>query len=427
MKRSRYILLDRRFRRGGAYILVIGVAMLITVIGMGTLLATRLNGKEAGTSTDWEEAGTLAQAAVEHAISYLNAQVAANPTTWRSSFTSYTTGGGYAFTQSMGRGSWAWVVKDQVDGNFSNNYADPFTVYGIATVNQAKRVYSVQVVPAGSPLDVLRCGLQAAGQVTINSNSPVSLGTGPISSNTKVNTGGIIYGNVETPSQSGSASNVQGTLTTPAPIKPMPSSGLYNLYLAKATAIPWSSVSGGITDQLLSSTTNPYGATNPDGVYSITVPSGQSFTISSSRIVGTLLISTNGGTLNFNGPIQWQPNRTDYPALIVNGTNATVNFSGSSTWLSEATVGKDLNGNGTTTDDLQPYYQGVFHIIGSSNSVFPQNNAYFNGLLVTDGTVQTSSQTSFISDPNLYANPPIGYGASTLMIVPGSWIWDSPP
>src|ERR1700722_4632735 len=188
MNRSRNILSDRRFRRGGAYILVIGVAMLITVIGMGTLLATRLSGKEAGTSADWEEAGTLAQAAVEHAISYLNAQVAANPTTWRSSFTNYTTGNAYAFTQSMGRGSWSWVVKDKVDSNFSNNYADPFTLYGIGTVNQAKRIYSGQVVAAGSPLDVLRCGLQAGGQVTINGGCPVSLGTGPLSSNTKVST-----------------------------------------------------------------------------------------------------------------------------------------------------------------------------------------------------------------------------------------------
>jgi Tfp pilus assembly protein PilX len=425
MTRRSSILARGRFRRGGAYILVIGVAMLITVIGMGALLSARLNGKEASTSTDWEEAGTLAQAAVEHAMSYLNAQVAANPTTWRSSYTSYTTGAASAFSQSMGRGTWSWVVKDTVDGNFSNNYADPFTIYGIGTVNQAKRVYSVQVVAAGSPLDVLRCGLQAGGAITINST--VSAGTGPISSNTNVVTGAAIYGNVETPGQSGVAANVKGTLTISSVVKPMPSSGLYNLYLAKATTIPWSSVSTGIINQLLSPTNNPYGATNPDGVYSITVPAGQSFTISTSRIVGTLLISMTGGTLNITGPTEWQPNRTDYPSLIVNGTSVSITIAGSSTWLSEAAVGKDLNGNGTTTDDLQPYYQGIFHIIGSTNTTTLNSNAYFTGLLVTDGSVTTSGQTTFISNSNLYTNPPIGYGSGTLMIVPGSWIWDSPP
>ncbi len=424
MNRSSFISNPKRFRRGGAYILVIGVAMLITVIGMGALLTARLNGKEASTSTDWEEAGTLAQAAVEHAISYLNAQVAANPTTWRSSFTSYTTGAA-AFSQSMGRGTWSWVVKDKVDGNFSNNYADPFTIYGIGTVNQAKRVYSVQVVAAGSPLDVLRCGMQAGGTITVNGT--ICLGAGPLSCNGRITTGGTIYGNVEATSQNGSSGGVTGTLNASAAAKPMPSAGLYNLYLAKATTIPWASVSTGITYQLLTSTNNPYGTPNPDGVYSIAVPAGQNFTINCSRIVGTLVISMTGCNLNLTGPVEWQPSRTDYPALIVNGSNVSVTISGSSTWLSESTVGKDLNGNGSSTDDLQPYYQGVFHIIGSNNTVSLGTNAYFNGLFITDGSVTTGSQTTFVSDPNLYAHPPIGYGAGTLMIVPGSWIWDSPP
>src|SRR4051812_43364461 len=156
-------------RRGGAYILVLGVAMLITVIGMGALMTTRLAARDANSSTDWEEAGTLAQAGVEHAISYLNAKVTASPATWRSAFTSYTSGA-YTFTQSAGRGTFAWVVKDEVDGNFSNNYVDPFRVYGIGKVGLATRVYSVQVVPAGSPLDVLRCGLHAGGDVLTTGN-----------------------------------------------------------------------------------------------------------------------------------------------------------------------------------------------------------------------------------------------------------------
>ena len=183
----------------------------------------------------------------------------------------------------------------------------------------------------------------------------------------------------------------------------MPSAGLYNLYLAKATTIPWTSVSSGITNQLLSSTNNPYGSTNPDGVYAITVTAGQNFTISSSRIVGTLVISMSGGNLNLTGPIEWQPARTDYPALIVNGSNVTVTITGSSTWLSESTVGKDLNGDGNTTDDLQPYYQGVFHIIGSTNSITFNTNAYFNGLFVTDGTVTTAAKQ--VSSPTRTSTP----------------------
>ncbi|HSV15468.1 MAG TPA: hypothetical protein VLI90_14505 [Tepidisphaeraceae bacterium] len=422
-----------RHRRGGAYILVLGVAMLVTVIGMAALMTTRLAAREANSSTDWEEAGTLAQAAVEHAISYLNAKVTANPTGWRAAFTSYTPGSGvYAFTQSAGRGTFNWAVKDEVDGNFSNNYVDPFRLYGIGKVGLATRVYSVQIVPAGSPLDVLRCAVHANGNVTqsgvICCGSNAAGYTGPLSSNAKISFTNFVYGNVEAVTTSGANSLVKGTLTTPAAVKTMPSPGVYNLYLNKATVIPWSALSNSIAPGLLSSTYNPYGTTNPDGVYSITVPAAQSLTISSSRIKGTLLISMSGGSLNLTGPILWEPNRTDFPILIINGSGVSVSISGSTTWLSESAVGMDLDGDNLTTHDLPPQYRGLIHIIGSTNTVMVSNNAYIRGLLLTDGALSTSGQTTFVSDSTLYTKPPIGYGlGDQLMIVPGSWVWDSTP
>jgi hypothetical protein len=417
---------SRPHRRGSAYILVLGVALLITVIGMGTLLTTRLAGKQSGNASDWQQAGLIAQSMVEQAISYLNAQIAANPTTWRNAFTSYTTGNAAAFAQTTSIGVGSWVVKDEVDGNFANNYADPFRLYGIGKVGQATRVYSVQVVPSGSPMDILRCGIHAAGSIT--TSGTITLGTGPLSSNGNVKTGAMISGNIEAQSQSGSANNVSGTLTVPAANKPMPSAGLYNIYLAKATVLPASTLNNRIQNQLLTSTSNSFGPTNPDGVYSIVVPSGNSFMINSSRIKGTLVISMTGGTLNIDGPNLWEPSRPDYPILILQGTNVTVNLQGCNTWLSEANVGLDLNGNGTMTDDFPPQYRGLMHFIGATNTVQINSNAFMAGLLVTDGSVSTSGQTSYISDPNLYANPPLGYGkGDQVAIVPGSWIWDSPP
>lgn len=414
-----------RPRRGAIYVLVLGIALLVTVMGMGTLLTTRLAGREALNGSDWQEAGVLAQAAVEHALSYLNVQVAANPTTWRNGFTSFVHGGAAAFTQAMGRGTWSWEVIDPVDGNFSNNYQDPFRIYGIGIVGQTTRVYSVLVVPGMAPLDILRCGIHSNSNLTTSGS--ICLGNGPVSTNGNLTTNAAIYGNAECLTQSGSSSNVTGTLTTSAAIKTMPSAGVYNLYLAKAVAVPWSAFSGMMANNLLTPTNNPWGPTNADGVYSITVPAGSNLNLSSLRIVGTLLISMTNGTLNITGPIAWNPNRTDYPMLIVNGSNVSITIQGSNTWLSESTVGMDLNGNGTATDDIPPYYTGLIHIIGSSNSVTITGNTFINGLLVADCPITTNNQNAFISDPNLYAAPPIGYGTGQLRIVPGSWLWDSPP
>jgi hypothetical protein len=235
-----------------------------------------------------------------------------------------------------------------------------------------------------------------------------------------------VYANVEIVQQSGSSNNCYGTLTTGSSVsKTMPSSGLYDVYLAKATPITYAAT---ITPKLITSSTNPYGTANAEGVYSIAVPSGQNLQITGSRITGTLVISMTGGTLNITGPILWEPARPDYPILILKGSSVTVNITGSTTWLSESSVGVDLNGNGTTSDDLQPQYRGVMHVIGSSNNVNVSGNAYIKGLLLIDGTITTTGQSTYVADSSYQTRPPMGYGkGDQLAIVPGSWVWDSPP
>lgn len=428
-------------RRATIFVVVIGISLLVTVMGMGALATARLSGTEVSNSTDWEEAGVLARTAVEHALSYLSAQAAANPTTWRSAYTSFVHGGSPAFSCAMGRGTFSWEVVDSYDATFTSNYQAPFKLYGIGKVNRATRCFSVMVVPGGGPLDAFRCGLAAGGAVNMGSyvvmsaNSPQSSnGLGVLSSNTSVTVSGTsLAGNIEAPSfGSGTTSKVTGTATVTA-AKALPSPYLYNVYLPKATTIPWASVSSAtIQNNLISNTSTPWsGVTNAEGVYSIVVPSSASnLTIKSVRIVGTLLISMNNCTLNLTGPIQWQPNRPDYPILIVTGSNNTINIQGSTTWLSESSVGKDLNGDGNTTDDLMPVYQGVMHIAGSTNTVQLSNNPYIVGTLFADGAVTSNGggAATLVSDPTLYAHPPIGYGNGTqLLPVPGSWLWDSPP
>jgi hypothetical protein len=289
------------------------------------------------------------------------------------------------------------------------------------------------VAPGGAPLDLLRCCLQSGGNLT-TSGSAV-LGAGPLSCNAQTNTGATIYGSVETNTQSGAVANVKGTLTTgAAKIKTMPSSAVFNLYNASATAFTTSFATGGtIGTCLLTSTSNPYGPTNTNGVYSVNVSgASETLTITNCRIIGTLLVTLgNHGTLNITGPVLWEPARPDYPILIVQcptNNNATINITGSTSWLSEASVGIDLNGNGTITDDLPPQLRGLIHIIGSGNTVAISNNAYLRGNLVADGTVSTTGTDAFISDPNLDTHAPIGYGTgSQLVAAPGTWLWDSPP
>jgi hypothetical protein len=125
----------RRSRRGGsAYLFLVGVATLMTVIGLALAVTSRLQTRSQNLIRDWEDAGTYAASAVEHGL----ASVAAT-STWRTVYTS----GSWIPAKSFGRGSFQWRLVDEADGNLSNNPAQPARLYGKATVGSACRMYSV--------------------------------------------------------------------------------------------------------------------------------------------------------------------------------------------------------------------------------------------------------------------------------------------
>src|SRR3954470_25059687 len=98
----------RRPRRGSIYALVLGVAMLVTAVGIGALAVARVNGRAAAASDDWNEAGLLAFSACEQATAWLNAAAAAAPSTWRAGYTSGTA----VAAAALGRGTYQWVLVD---------------------------------------------------------------------------------------------------------------------------------------------------------------------------------------------------------------------------------------------------------------------------------------------------------------------------
>src|SRR5437773_2595349 len=52
-------------RRGSVYLLVLGTAMLVTIVGVGALTVARVSARTMAASSDWEEAGVLAVSATE--------------------------------------------------------------------------------------------------------------------------------------------------------------------------------------------------------------------------------------------------------------------------------------------------------------------------------------------------------------------------
>ena len=73
--------------------LVLGLAMVLTVIGVGAVAVGRAGTRTMNDSADWFEAKSLAFSAVEHALAKITSD-----TTWRTDFN------GQTVTKPLGRG-----------------------------------------------------------------------------------------------------------------------------------------------------------------------------------------------------------------------------------------------------------------------------------------------------------------------------------
>ena len=443
--------------RGTAYVLVMGIALIVTVLGVGSLMAARSYARATSAATDWEEAGTLAFSATEQAVAYLSAQAAAKPTGWRAAYVS----GQTALVAPLGRGTFSWALKDETDGNLSEDYLRPARLYGMATVNRVTRVYSVQLMPGGSPLDVLHTSLHASGAVQLN--GPCLAGTGPVtspsvppagvgvfSSNGAVTLCPQLWGNVEAASTTGPAPNTRvGTNTVPAAAKVMPAAQwptLMTYYNSVATPLGLAATGGGTYQMnkfLLSPTVNPFGGSvNAAGIYSLTLTGGGgggcNFQLTNGRILGTLIVTAQTNSqVNINAGVCWQAVSPKLPALIVSGTNLTVTINLGNNWLSESNLQANFNPagspydgltNATMTDAYPSVVQGLIYVTGSGNAVRVQGNSCLQGTLICDGTVQVSGPAAVVQNTTTFANPPVGFALGNAVVeVPGSWRWDTLP
>jgi hypothetical protein len=418
----------RRRRRGSAYVFVLLVALLVTVIGLSALAVERIKGREGAASDDWNEAGLLAQAAVENALGVMNSTPA-----WRTTLANNTPSASVA----MGRGSYQWKWVDEIDGDLANNAGQPVRLYGIGRVGQAVRLFSVQVAGAAG-----YSALQAAAYADKDMTAPSHLTAvgGPLSCAGRftVPSSAVVTADVE----AGALSNggaIVGNQTVPSIGRTMPPSSVYDTYLAMATDIPYNNLPlAQISGKVLSAGANPFGSVNAQGIYKIDIRANTTVTIVNSRLVCTLLIGlASGATLNVVNCNLWQTPAGGYPILIVKAAGAgTVKLQGTAANLSEAFSATNFNPPSTpynghsdydTIDVYPSKLDGLIHIMGPSvNTQVATLN--LTHPIITEGPLTFTNDATITVDPSQAQNPPLGY-SSPAMYTPaaGSWRWDVQP
>ncbi|MCG3180433.1 MAG: hypothetical protein BIFFINMI_02794 [Phycisphaerae bacterium] len=149
-----------RRHSGSVYLLVLGLSVMLTVLGIATLSAGRIGMRSMSASRDWMKAQALANSAAEHAMLQISRH-----SDWRSLYS------GQTVHQSLGDGMFSWRLVDETDGSLNNGDSDPFVILATGTVGPAS--YTLRVQMSGSSGNVLVSGMTVATTITLSSGAEV--------------------------------------------------------------------------------------------------------------------------------------------------------------------------------------------------------------------------------------------------------------
>lgn len=413
-------------RRGGAYILVLGAATMLTVVGLGTIAVMRTSIGRVVAARDWSAAGVLAESAIEGALSRINTEP-----TWRADFQSTPT----SPATTIGPGTCYFSLGDPGDGDLTSGARDSVLIHGVGAVGRSRRAYQVQAAYVPPPvLDVLEYGIYASGAINCRGAAKVT-GAGTRSGGTLTNSG-TLTSDVTAANVSNSGTIVGEVREGVASLSTLSDGSLAGVP-ARATAINYAALPSGTIDAVvLGPGSNPYGSAAANGIYVISVPALCTLRIRRSRIVGTLVVQLGlSSALEVSNELNWERGPSNLPVLIVSATAlSSVSLSGSGNPLSEAFSNVNFNPASTpyngqadadTADSYPSEIRGIIHISTLLASVTIGSNFNLTGTLITEGAITIDAGAAINYDATVLQDPPSAYqtGPATMMPVPGTWSW----
>lgn len=412
-------------RRASVYVLVIGSSTLLAVIGLAALTGVRIQRKNLAGTHDFAEARVYAQSAVE-----IGMRIMTTDSEWRTNHSN----GTWRTAQPMGNGTYSLEVVDPADSDLQDSKEEPVVITGIGMKGDAKHKVSVTLTSDQIGLSCLQVPLHTNGNITLTSVTagPVA---GVISSNGTITASSAVISCASEAVGAITGTSFSGSRTSPVPARTMPASSVFSYYSTRGTSIPISAIpystlpilSGVRTIErvLISSTSNPYGSTNSQGIYVINC-GGSIIKIRECRIIGTLYVINPSSSSSVQDSVLMESTSANLPCLLVNGP-IEINLSENS--LSESSgsnanfnpVGTPYNGStdGDTSDNYPSSIRGLVYVSGALNI-----NGYLslNGVIVAGGALSATGSMTLTYDNRFYNTPPPGFdNEPTLSILANSW------
>lgn len=392
---------------------VLGVATILMLIAASTLELTRSRINSEDLLSNAEQARLGAISALETAIQYCN-----TTPSWRTALTH-----GSPADRMLANNKITFTLYDDSDNNLANRDTDAVRISASAECGVARQAMTMTARPLA--LNCLNSAAHAVGNLTVDN---VLSSNKPISANRVINNG-IVNSNVESSATTSNSNVINGTIKDGVPVKEVPAAGTIPFYAATASpisyaAIPTVSGKKKLTEQLISPTRNPYGATNPNGLYVLDCGGGM-ITIDTCRIVGTLIIMNHDPASRIEKSMNWEPVITNYPALLVNGsitiglTSADLlEASGSNPNFNPADTPYKGASNTTSTDIYPCYFRGLIYATGD---ITTEQSTSIDGIIIAGVNINLRGTTTLSHDATYVNNPPPYFVSHRLGVNLGSW------
>ncbi len=407
---------------GTVYISVLCVALIVGIMASAAMSIVRVERRVEAAHSDHQQAQILARSGVEFGVNWINRHAA-----WRNAILP-----DVAQTQNAWNdGTISWDASD-TDGDFDDDLQDVITVTGVGRLDEATLAEQVLLMPTGAPISCLEAAACVATNVHAGNASIVN-GTGLLTANGEIDGSNATFDiDVETASEVEDGNFTQ-TVTEDASPRELPNEHVFTYYQSTGTWIPIASIpldgsTREIRGQLFSPARNPYGRTNPEGIYVVDCL-GETLIVEQSRIVGTLVLLNPGAGSGITSSALLEPVAANRPVLMVDGDFTLSTSTGNVETLSEATSGINLNPadtpyNGDDDSDIADVLPsklvGLVYIGGTTTFT---GYTTVDGCLVTGALyVNNSVRLRLNYDDQCFRNPPPGFAAGDPMeVIPGTW------
>lgn len=386
----------RRRRRGGTYLLVLGVSSVLMIIGLAAASVARIDTRNVSSDADWAEAQMLALSAAESALSRV-----AVTADWRSRLTGVQ-------TIPMGRGTMQWQITD-ADGQLGDDVEEEVFIIATGAVNDSRYGLRLRCTIIGEPIEALSKSLCANGDIKIDYGASLRAEDAPVASNDDVLTGLLfcrLYADAEAVDDIRYNWMITGSKTKGVDPVAMPKSTVFEGYRQMATSLPALTY---VNREAIGPGRNPWGAPDADGVYFIDA-SGTYVTLRDTRIVGTLVVRCS--RLTIEGNVQIEPHRADMPALIVDG-DLELDFDSGT--LRESYENTNFNPTGVPyfgrsdedkSDGYDSEIRGLVHVLGDLKL---RSDGRVYGAIICEGQVDAKGTNEIAHDSDLADLPTLGY------------------